>query len=81
MDRALEGTLRINDLVESGDIVLQMDEQEGFDNIPNTLLRLFQGANTGKQVLKVSDPPVPANTSVLERAVLKILSTFYSWKG
>lgn len=80
MDRTLEGTLRVNDWMESGEIVLEFDVQEGFDNIPSTLQRLFQGANTGKQVLKVSDPPVPVHTNMVEQAVMKILSIFYSWR-
>jgi NADPH-dependent curcumin reductase CurA len=30
--------------------------QEGFENIPTTLQRLFTGKNLGKQLLKVADP-------------------------
>ena len=30
--------------------------QEGFDNIPSTLQRLFDGSNRGKQLLKLADP-------------------------
>jgi NADPH-dependent curcumin reductase CurA len=40
----------------SGDLVHQEDVQEGFDNIPATLNRLFTGQNTGKQLLKIADP-------------------------
>jgi NADPH-dependent curcumin reductase len=32
------------------------DIQEGFENIPRTFLRLFSGANVGKQLLKIADP-------------------------
>lgn len=32
------------------------DVQEGFENIPSTLQRLFSGQNTGKQLLKLADP-------------------------
>ena len=32
------------------------DVQEGFENIPATLQRLFSGQNTGKQLLKLADP-------------------------
>lgn len=35
------------------------DVQEGFENIPATLCRLFQGRNLGKQLLKLADPPLP----------------------
>jgi NADPH-dependent curcumin reductase CurA len=33
--------------------------QEGFENIPATLRRLFEGKNRGKQLLKIADPPLP----------------------
>ena len=33
-----------------------IDMQEGFENIPSTLQRLFTGQNFGKQLLKISDP-------------------------
>ena len=42
--------------VASGDIVYQVDLQEGFENIPNTLQRLYTGQNIGKQLLKIADP-------------------------
>jgi len=44
---------RIAGWIESGDIVYKEDIQEGFDNIPATLLRLFTGKNFGKQLLKL----------------------------
>jgi hypothetical protein len=34
------------------------DIQEGFTNAPKTLLRLFEGKNFGKQLLKIADPPL-----------------------
>lgn len=40
-----QGTIRSKD-----------DIQEGFENIPRTFLRLFSGANIGKQLLKIADP-------------------------
>ncbi len=49
----------INDLaawLQSGKIVHQVDLQQGFENIPKTLLRLFTGQNNGKQLLKIADP-------------------------
>ena len=42
--------------VMAGEIVWREDIQEGFDNIPSTLQRLFIGSNTGKQLLKLADP-------------------------
>jgi len=32
----------------------------GLEKAPTTLTRLFTGANVGKQLLKIADPPVPA---------------------
>ncbi|MFM8355634.1 MAG: zinc-binding dehydrogenase, partial [Gammaproteobacteria bacterium] len=42
--------------IQSGELVHQEDVQEGFENIPDTLNRLFTGRNTGKQLLKIADP-------------------------
>ncbi|MBW2144760.1 MAG: NADP-dependent oxidoreductase [Deltaproteobacteria bacterium] len=49
----------MNDLVTwvmDGKIKYREDIQEGFENIPRTFLRLFEGKNQGKQLLKISDP-------------------------
>jgi len=49
----------MNDLVAwvmDGKIKYREDIQEGFENIPRTFLRLFEGKNQGKQLLKISDP-------------------------
>ena len=42
--------------IQSGEIVHQEDVQQGFENIPDTLNRLFTGKNIGKQLLKIADP-------------------------
>jgi NADPH-dependent curcumin reductase CurA len=42
--------------IQSGEIVYQDDIQEGFENIPKTMTRLFSGKNLGKQLLKIADP-------------------------
>jgi NADPH-dependent curcumin reductase CurA len=39
-----------------GKIKTREDIQEGFENIPATLERLFAGRNNGKQLLKLADP-------------------------
>lgn len=47
------------DLVQwltDGKLQWREDIQEGFDNIPKTFLRLFEGSNQGKQLLKLADP-------------------------
>ena len=40
----------------SGDLVVEEDIQEGFDNTPKTFLRLFQGKNLGKQLIRIAEP-------------------------
>jgi NADPH-dependent curcumin reductase CurA len=42
--------------VLAGEIAWREDIQEGFDNIPTTMQRLFTGSNVGKQLLKLADP-------------------------
>ena len=40
----------------SGEIAVEEDIQEGFENTPKTFLRLFEGKNLGKQLIKIADP-------------------------
>ncbi len=42
---------RLRTWLDQGEIRCREDIQQGFDNIPETLLRLFRGANVGKQLL------------------------------
>lgn len=56
MDRVPAAVEDLGQWVAAGEIAFQTDVQEGFDNIPTTFLRLFSGANQGKQLLKVRDP-------------------------
>ncbi|MAV75875.1 MAG: NADP-dependent oxidoreductase [Actinobacteria bacterium TMED172] len=47
------------DLVQwltEGKLLWREDIKEGFDNIPKTFIRLFEGKNQGKQLLKLADP-------------------------
>ena len=48
-----EGVAKLSEWVQSGSIVHQEDVQRGLEHAPRTLLRLFTGANTGKQILKL----------------------------
>jgi len=48
-----EGVAKLSEWVRSGAIVHQEDVQHGLENAPRTLLRLFTGANTGKQILEL----------------------------
>jgi len=42
--------------VDAGQLRNFADVQEGFENIPKTFMRIFTGANIGKQMLKIADP-------------------------
>jgi NADPH-dependent curcumin reductase CurA len=44
--------------VTAGKLKHKEDIQEGFANAPKTFLRLFEGKNFGKQLLKIADPPL-----------------------
>jgi hypothetical protein len=44
---------RLKSWIRSGQLKYREDIQHGFENCPATLLRLFSGANFGKQLLKV----------------------------
>jgi len=54
LDRAGEAIAELGPWVASGEIRVEVDIQEGLENAPRTLRRLFTGANRGKQLLKVS---------------------------
>ena len=56
LPRAMEAIQNLVTWIGSGELVYQVDVQEGFENIPNTLQRLFTGENKGKQLLKIADP-------------------------
>jgi NADPH-dependent curcumin reductase CurA len=56
MQRAPAAAMEIAGWVASGQIVDRVDIQEGLENAPRTLRRLFLGENLGKQLLKIADP-------------------------
>jgi NADPH-dependent curcumin reductase CurA len=56
MARAPEAVKELLGWIAAGELKFQVDVQEGFDNIPDTLQRLFTGKNLGKQLLKIADP-------------------------
>lgn len=56
MHRAQEAITELLGWIQNDGLIYQVDVQEGFENIPNTLQRLFTGQNLGKQLLKVTDP-------------------------
>jgi NADPH-dependent curcumin reductase len=53
LDRIPEAATALGGWVASGELSSREDIAEGFENFPETLLRLFSGENTGKLVLKV----------------------------
>ena len=56
LDRAMEAVTALSGWIATGELKYQEDIQEGFENIPDTLNRLFTGQNIGKQLLKIADP-------------------------
>ena len=46
---------KLKQWIQEGKINCKEDIQEGFENVPNTLKRLFEGKNKGKQLLRISD--------------------------
>ncbi len=56
MDRAGEAIAELMAWIQAGQLVYQVDMQEGFENIPDTLNRLFTGKNLGKQLLRIAEP-------------------------
>lgn len=56
LDRFADAGAELAEWVMAGKIAWREDIQEGFENIPSTLQRLFTGANQGKQLLKLADP-------------------------
>ncbi|MCG6920741.1 MAG: NADP-dependent oxidoreductase [Acidobacteria bacterium] len=59
MDRAGEAVAALSQWVQEGKLRHEEDIQEGLENAPATLNRLFEGKNRGKQLLKIADPPMP----------------------
>ena len=81
LDRAIEGLLCLNKWVDEGRLIQEIDLQHGFEHIPSTLTRIFTGANLGKQLLKVTDPPLPPRTSPVEKAAVSMMSAYFGWRN
>ncbi len=58
--RAGEALRDLSAWIEEGKLVQAVDVQQGFDNAPKTFLRLFSGANLGKQLLQIAEPTTEA---------------------
>ena len=53
LDKADEARQELSRWLMDGKIKHREDIQEGIENCPNTLNRLFTGQNIGKQILKI----------------------------
>ncbi len=56
LPRFAEGIAKLAEWVAAGRVVHAEDVQQGLENAPKTLLRLFTGQNLGKQILRVAEP-------------------------
>lgn len=56
--RFAEAERALSSWVAAGSLTYREDIQEGFENAPKTLLRLFEGKNFGKQLLRIAEPPL-----------------------
>jgi NADPH-dependent curcumin reductase CurA len=61
MDRAGEAVAALSRWVREGKLRHREDIQEGLENAPATLRRLFEGKNRGKQLLRIAEPPFPTS--------------------
>jgi NADPH-dependent curcumin reductase len=55
MSRAAEAVGALAGWVQTGKIKNKVDVQYGLENAPETLRRLFEGRNEGKQLLRVAE--------------------------
>ena len=55
--RAGEAMADLAKWVAAGEIAYRIDVQQGMENVPRTFLRLFRGANQGKQLIRIADEP------------------------
>jgi hypothetical protein len=56
--RAGEAVAELGQWVKEGKLRHRDDIQEGLENAPQTMVRLFEGGNVGKLLLKIADPPL-----------------------
>lgn len=62
-NRAQEGISQLAQWLRNGQITYREDVTEGFEQMPDAFFSMLKGGNTGKQVVKVSDPEGPAAAS------------------
>lgn len=68
MHRADEATSAIAGWLRAGKIKDLVDVQQGLENAPALLGRLFSGKNRGKLLIKIADPSVQTETDSLQTA-------------
>ena len=54
-----EAVAALGKWIGEGKLITAEDVQEGLENAPATLRRLFEGRNLGKQILKIAETPLP----------------------
>ena len=57
-DRFNEGYEQLGKWIASGDMKLKETVVNGFENLPTAFVGLFKGDNTGKMIVRVSEPRV-----------------------
>jgi NADPH-dependent curcumin reductase CurA len=57
--RAAEAVAALAGWMREGKLKDRVDVQEGLENAPAALARLFKGENRGKQLLRIADPAAP----------------------
>lgn len=57
-DRLMEAVNDLADWLMGGRLKYREDIVEGLERAPQALLRLFEGKNLGKQLVKIADPPL-----------------------
>jgi len=53
-DRFEEAVVEMKSMFDTGDFAYREDIQSGFENIPSTFLRIFNGQNKGKQLIQLA---------------------------
>ena len=59
LPRFPEAVAAMRSWIQSGQLKSKEDIVVGLENAPAAFARLFAGANVGKQLLKIADPPLP----------------------
>jgi len=53
-DQFEEAAIKMKSLLDTGEFAYREDIQSGFENIPSTFLRIFNGQNKGKQLIQLA---------------------------